>query len=80
MEEWIGPYNSEEEVIVSHTWDEEATYTIKAKAKDIHDAESDWGTLTVTMPVNQQSTNSMFLRFLERFPRAFPILRYLLEI
>ena len=48
-EEWIGPYDSGEEVVVSHSWDEENTYTIRAKAKDINDAESDWGTFDVTI-------------------------------
>jgi len=75
VEEWIGPYESGEEVVRSHAWDERGEYTIRAKARDIFEAESDWATLEVTMPVNQQSTGSLFLRFLERFPNAFPILR-----
>ncbi len=58
FEEWIGPYDSSEEVTVSHTWSEKGTYTIKAKAKDIYDAESDWTTLPVTMPVNHPSSQS----------------------
>jgi len=52
-EEWIGPYGSGEEVTISHTWDEEDDYTISAKAKDIHGAESDWAYLEVSMPLNQ---------------------------
>ena len=56
LEEWIGPYGSGEEATVSHTWIEEGTYNMRAKAKDVHDAESDWGTLEVTMPVNHQTT------------------------
>ena len=76
---WIGPYSSGQEITVSHSWDEEDTYTIRAKAKDIFDAESSWGTLQVTMPVNQQYRYPMFYWFLERFPNAFPILRHLIE-
>ncbi|EMR75539.1 hypothetical protein MBGDF03_00355 [Thermoplasmatales archaeon SCGC AB-540-F20] len=49
-EEWVGPYDSGEEVTLSHTFDEKGTYLISAKAKDIHDAEGDWGYLEVTMP------------------------------
>ena len=76
---WVGPYDSGEEVTRSHTWDEEDTYTIRAKAKDIFDAEGEWGTLEVTMPVNQQtSAHPWFHWFLERFPNAFPILRHML--
>lgn len=50
--EWLGPFASGESYLHSHTWDEEGTYIIRAKAKDIHGHESDWGTLEVTMPVN----------------------------
>ena len=58
VEEWLGPYKSGMEIFVSHSWAEKGTYTVKAKAKDIWDAESDWGYLDVTMPknYNQQAT------------------------
>ena len=59
---------------------QQGDYTITAKAKDIFDAESDWGELEVEMPVNQQVTNSLLQMILERFPNAFPILRYLLGL
>jgi len=49
---WIGPYNSGEEVIVSHTYAREGTFIIKAKAKDEHELESSWGQLSVSMPRN----------------------------
>jgi len=78
--DWIGPYESGEEVIVTHTWDEQDTYTIRAKAKDTLDVESPWSTLEVTMPVNQHSYSFPLLqRLLERFPNMFPILRHLIE-
>jgi len=79
-ENWVGPYTSGDEVVFSHTWERRGSYTIQAKAKDVFDTESEWGTLEVKMPVNQQSSNSLFLRFLERFPNAFPMLRYLLGL
>lgn len=78
--DWFGPYESGEEVTVSHTWDEQGEYNIRAKTKDIFEAESEWGTLQVTMPVNQHSYSFPLLqRILELFPNAFPILRYLIE-
>jgi len=58
FEEWIGPYSSGEEVIVAHTWSEQGIYIVKAKAKDVFDAESDWGYLEVTMPFNQVTRRS----------------------
>ena len=69
-EDWIGPYNSADIVTKSHTWDEEGTYTIRAKARDIFETESDWAYLEVTMPVNQQTQDSLILRFLDRFPNV----------
>ena len=76
-EEWIGPYESSEEVKVSHTWDEEGTYALKAKAKDIYNAESDWGTLEIEMPKNQLRNNPLFLQFLERLMDRFPLLEHI---
>jgi hypothetical protein len=68
---WFGPYDSGTGVTKSHTWSGEGTYTIKCKAKDPYEAG---GTLTVTMPRNRATQNTMFLQFLE----WFPILRLLL--
>ena len=80
-EDWIGPYPSGQEIVRSHTWDEQGEYTIRAKARDIFEEESDWGYLEVTMPVNQHSYSFPLLqRLLERFPNAFPILRHLLGL
>jgi outer membrane protein assembly factor BamB len=80
---WFGPYNSGQEVTQSHFWYEKGTYTIRCKAKDPYNAESDWGTLKVTMPKGTTYIPSPFSelieRLMERFPHAFPILRYLLE-
>lgn len=77
---WIGPYVSGDLITQLHTWTKKGDYTIKAKAKDSHGLESDWGTLTVTMPY---SINLPFMHFWERvfqrFPNAFPLLRQLME-
>jgi hypothetical protein len=53
-----GPFPSGTPQSKSHTWTSQGTFTIKAKSKDIHGAESDWGELTVTIPkdkVNQKT-------------------------
>jgi len=62
----------------SHTWSAQGTYTIEVKTKDTYGAESDWGTLSVTMPRNK-IVNRPFLNFLENHPFPFPILRLLLQ-
>jgi PKD repeat protein/glutaredoxin len=39
---WEGPYPSENQIDLSHIWENEGVYTVKVKAKDIHDYESEW--------------------------------------
>jgi len=78
-EDWIGPYSSGQEITVSHTWDEENTYTIRAKAKDTLDVESQWGTLEVTMPINQQNQFPLLELFRERFPLLYQLSIRVLE-
>ncbi|KYK23462.1 hypothetical protein AYK25_06690 [Thermoplasmatales archaeon SM1-50] len=76
---WLGPYVSGTQIHVTHSWTSQGTYTVKAKAKDSLDMESDWGTLTVVMPMNYKFPLQVFLQqLLEQFPRMFPILRYLM--
>jgi PKD repeat protein len=75
---WIGPYPSGDTIAQSHTWTIKGTYTIKAKAKDSFGNESDWDTLSVTMPLLYGPPHFRFLNwFLGRFPNTFPILHYL---
>jgi hypothetical protein len=78
----IGPYPSGEDVTASHIYEEKGSYTIRAKAEDSNEAESDWGTLEVTMPKNKAFNFNLNLLgwLLERFPNAFPILRYILGV
>jgi outer membrane protein assembly factor BamB len=66
--DWTAPKPSGEPYTESHIWDTKGTYTIKAKAKDTDGYESDWGTLTVTMPRDKSTDNMLLLRILERFP------------
>ncbi|UCD14094.1 MAG: right-handed parallel beta-helix repeat-containing protein [Thermoplasmatales archaeon] len=79
--DWLGPIASGIPFNVHHTWYEEGTYTIKAKAMD-KDGESDWGTLEVTMPKNKAiNFNFNLLSWLfERYPWMFPILRQMLGL
>jgi hypothetical protein len=55
--------------------------SIRAKAKDIQNIESDWEKSYFTIPVNQHFYSFPILqRLFERFPNMFPILRQLLEL
>jgi outer membrane protein assembly factor BamB len=64
---WLGPYDSGQQIILTHTWNEAKLYHIHAKTKDIFDAESKWSTFGVIIPRNRATISSLFLRFLERF-------------
>ena len=63
-EEWIGPYRSGIEINLTHTWDKMRIYKVKVKAKDIHDFESDWGKLKITIPKNRNIHHV----WLDKFP------------
>jgi hypothetical protein len=67
---WIGPYNSGDTCQVSHIWNIRGSYSVKVKAKDVHNAESVWSDpLSITMP-KIQSYNliiQQLFKILERF-------------
>lgn len=73
--DWIGPYSSNEEVNVKHTWTEKGTYLIKVKAKDTHDSESDWTTKEVTMPLFKTYFGTLLLKFLNRYSSIFKTIK-----
>lgn len=76
---WLGPYVSGTEIHLTHIWTEQGDYTVKVKAKDSLDSESDWGTIQVIMPAEYKTMFATFLdNLFERFPHLFPILRSLL--
>jgi PKD repeat protein/C1A family cysteine protease len=72
IDEWVGPYDSNENVVLSHVFAEESIFTIKAKAKDQAGAESQWGELTVTMP--RQKTPNLY-NILQLLVEYFPIIK-----
>ena len=77
--DWTTPTPSGQAITLSHTWQKKGTYTVKVKARDEHLMESDWKTLSVTMPLSYEPPHFQFFDWLlERFQHAFPILRHLL--
>ncbi|MDH7507517.1 MAG: sialidase family protein, partial [Candidatus Thermoplasmatota archaeon] len=71
---WDGPYNSGTPLELEHTWETKGKFIIKCKVKDEFDVESALATFEITIP----RTRFFTLRFLDYFPKAFPILRLLL--
>ena len=50
---WLGPFASGNTISTSHMWGSVGTYSIKVKAKDVNNAESEWSdslTVTITLP------------------------------
>ncbi len=80
--DWFGPNPSGTEVTKSHTYSSDNDYTIKAKARDIYGKESNFGELKVTMPKSKHINFNfnLFYWLFERFPNAFPILKYFLIV
>jgi len=67
-------------VTLSHNWEAEGVYTIRAKAKDIKGDESDWGTLTVTMPRERTIVNRPLLQFLQNHQNILILIQKILQI
>jgi hypothetical protein len=71
-------------VEVCHTYNDQGTFVIKAKAKECTQdgLESDWAERIVNVPRNR-AMNIPFLNFLQNFlenhPNLFPILRLFLQ-
>jgi len=54
LPEWIGPIDSGQDIIVTHTWTAQGTYNIKVRAMDEHGSESEWSDpLSISMPKNK---------------------------
>ena len=80
VEDWAGPFESDEVAVISHTWSSVGDFTIRTRAKDLAGETSEWVTFTVSMPRGKILPSTLLLRFLERFPNAFPMLRYILGL
>lgn len=64
--DWLGPYKSGETIEAKHVWNEENKYTIKVKAKDIYDFESEWSdpsSVIIIKTREKESFNKSFLEF-----------------
>ena len=53
--QWHGPFSSGYQLTLSHAWESKGNYQVKSKVKDVFDAESDWATLEVVMPLNDNT-------------------------
>jgi hypothetical protein len=74
---WLGPYNSGEKCVASHSWSNQGTYEIRVKARDVHGRESNWSD-----PLSLHITKTRYLFFpLSLRQKIMVILRcYLLDL
>jgi len=63
----------------SHTWSEDGTYNVKARAMNTCGMMSRWAELEVSMPKTKE-INRPILNFLEQHPNMFPILQLILRL
>ena len=77
--QWYGPYPSSEKVEIGHTYTSKNILLINSLAVDENGAESNRTYFEVTIS-KSSSIDFIFIPLLERFPHAFPILRYLLDL
>jgi hypothetical protein len=68
VDPWEGPYESNEIITKSHSWNAKGDYLIKARARDINEEIGQWGKFEITMPREKFIINSFFLRFIDRYP------------
>jgi hypothetical protein len=73
-----GPFLSGEEAEISHTWEKQGTFIIKAYAEDIYGAEGPEGTFSIKIPKNKTIQNSMLQLLQQRFQRLIIILQNIL--
>ena len=79
---WLGPFDSGDECSASHIWNEKGIYSIRVKAKDVNDIESEWSNPSlISMSKNKLLYRFPFIyKFLEQHPYLFPLLRQILKI
>ncbi len=77
---WIGPYISGTELALNHSWDVKKKFEIKARAKDVNNDVSEWAYHIINQPRARNNNYSILVKVLERFTKAFPIIRYILGL
>lgn len=75
--DWLGPYESGQEICETHIWDEKETYTIEVTVKDEHGAEEK-ANLEVTIPRNRSLQYQVLHNFIEKLLHRYSILKIIL--
>ncbi len=71
--EWLGPYNPGYTIQAKHSWENQGTYEVRVKAKDIHGVVGPWSDpIPITMP-----KSSWIERIIQEISHFFSILSLL---
>ena len=74
--DWMGPYDSGEQVSINHSWKKMGFYNVKVKTRDEHLTQSIWSdSISVIMPKNNRLSNSFISILNERFTNMIQIFR-----
>lgn len=74
--EWLGPYESNEEISIGHEWKNFGFYKVRVKVRDEHMAQSMWSeSVSVFMPRDNQKSNLFSGKFIEHFTNLFHLIR-----
>jgi hypothetical protein len=77
---WMGAYESGQENKASWTYIEPGTYSIKVKAKDTENGESDWSEpLTITVKKARNIQRLLLQYLLEKFPDFFRVIDQIIQ-
>jgi hypothetical protein len=76
--DWHGPYESNETVEYKVTYGEYGYWPVRVIVKDSHHARSGWAFLGVQVSRDKTISNSLLLRFLERYPLFSRLIQQLL--
>jgi hypothetical protein len=74
-----GPYGSDEEISLTHTWENKGIYIIKAWARDEHGFVGDTSQFILWVTKDKAIRFRFIDLLFEHYPNAFPILRYLIK-
>ena len=79
--EWMGPFESDEDIYANHSWPVKGEFEIRVKAKDLVGEESDWSNpLSIDIPRTRQRSKTMFLDFIGNFPVFTRLITYINNI
>jgi hypothetical protein len=74
---WIGPYDSNEQITVSHKWVIMGDTTIKARVKDTDNLWGPWSEFEISIPRTRTTSYQWYEWFLEHFPILQKVLKFL---